>query len=332
VSCKQRPVLKGDWWLIGSRPAELKDLPEIDQNPDPRDIEMVDHHVFQDDDGKWHLWGCVRNTPVGRVLYHWDADSLTDSPWRCTKELIRIDRSYGECENDGVSEQIQSPFIVKHDGRFYMFYGGVNVKIEGVESKDSDSHLYASKFQCQMCLMISEDGKKWVRHKNSDGQSRVFCGPGATRDPSLIKIDDVWFCYYTGFHGGDTKNVGVYLRTSQNLIDWSDAKLVHYDEYFGHHFAMNECPAVVKHDDLYYLFVTESYYKKRTHVFCSADPYDFGVDDYTDNYDGNDYYAGRIKVAAPEIIVDGEGCEYITSNHNPPGGTMMTRLGWVDIS
>ncbi len=330
---RMRPVLAGEWNLIGQPPLELNDLPKIDQKPDPRDIEMVDHHIFQDDDGKWHLWGCVRNTPVGRVLYHWDADKITDSPWRCTKEHIRIDRSYGECENEGTSEQIQSPFIVKHEGKFYMFYGGVHAKTdENVKIEDSKSHLYASLHDCQMCLMISDDGKKWERYKNEKGQSRVFCGPGATRDPSLIQIDGLWYMYYTGFHT-DPNSAGVYLRTSQNLIDWSEPKIVHYDEHFGHHHAMNECPTVIKHDDLYYLFVTESYYKKRTHIWCSADPTDFGVDDYADadNYDGNDYYIGRMKAAAPEIIVDENGDEYITSNHDPLGGTLITKLGWTEI-
>ena len=327
---KMRPVLVGPWWLIGQAPKELNDLPKIDQNPDPRPIEMVDHHVFQDDSGKWHLWGCVRNTPVGRVLYHWDADSLTDSPWRCTKDVIRIDRSCGECENDGTSEQIQSPFIVKHEGKFYMLYGGVHAKTEGDAVHDSDSHLIASKHCCQMCLMISDDGNEWTRYKNKDGLSRIFCGPGAARDPSLIRIDDLWYCYYTGFHDADPERAGVYLRTSRDLMDWSEPQLVHYDEHFGHHHAMNECPTVVKRDGLYYLFVTENYYKKRTHIFCSADPRAFGVDDGTDKYDGNDYYVGRMKVAAPEIVVDEEGNEYITSNHDPAGGTMMSRMGWVE--
>jgi hypothetical protein len=35
---------------------------------DPPQHQCVDHHVFQGLDGAWYLWGCIRGTPVGRVL------------------------------------------------------------------------------------------------------------------------------------------------------------------------------------------------------------------------------------------------------------------------
>ena len=71
---KVRPVLVGDWWLIGRAPTEHL------QPQGGKKIEPVDHHLFKGSDGHWHLWGCVRNTEVGRVLYHWQAADLTDSP------------------------------------------------------------------------------------------------------------------------------------------------------------------------------------------------------------------------------------------------------------
>ena len=33
------------------------------------------------------------------------------------------------------------------------------------------------------------DGRIWTRHRNEDGLSRLFLGPGETRDPCLIRID-----------------------------------------------------------------------------------------------------------------------------------------------
>ena len=50
--------------------------------------EPVDHHVFQSRDGAWHLWGCIRGTAVGRVLYHWESDSLEKEHWTQTGEVI----------------------------------------------------------------------------------------------------------------------------------------------------------------------------------------------------------------------------------------------------
>ena len=159
----------------------------------------------------------------------------------------------------------------------------------------------------------------------------MFVGPGAVRDPSLIKVGDTWHIYYTGYHDGDTTKAGVYMRTSKDLINWSDWTLAHYDEHYSHHYAMCECPTVVFRDGYYYLFRTENYFKGRTHVFRSQDPGDFGVDDYSDrDFPAYEYYVGRIRVGAPEIVTDAEGNDYITSNHDPKTGTYMCRLRWID--
>ena len=98
-----RPRVVGDWWLVGPSPDldsilegplvrkqrySLKDQPEKDA--------PVDHHAFCGQDGIWHMWGCVRNSSVGRVLYHWEADEITQSPWRMTGEVIRADHAAGE--------------------------------------------------------------------------------------------------------------------------------------------------------------------------------------------------------------------------------------------
>ncbi len=326
IKKRMRPVLKSEWWRIGRSPDLSKVLPATKEGAKPH--EMVDHHVFQDDNGKWHLWGCIRACSVGRVLYHWQTDDITDNNWECTGEMLRCDRSYGECCNNGSTEQIQSPFIVKHNGRFYMLFGGVEVETDAWTN--TETKLAASFRVAQMCLMTSDDGLNWTRYKNEKGQSRVFVGPGATRDPALIKIGELWHCYYAGFHDGNPMNAGVYLRTSKNLINWSDWKLVHYDEHFHHHKYMAECPTVIKHNDYYYLFITEHYAKARSYVFCSKDPTDFGVDDGRADYDVNDYFVGVIKSAASEIITDINGKEYITSNHDLPSGTLMANLDWIE--
>ena len=71
TNAKLRPVLEGDFWLIGPSPA-LPELATGAQEAEPPHHECVDHHVYQSADGAWHLWGCIRKTPVGRVLYHWE--------------------------------------------------------------------------------------------------------------------------------------------------------------------------------------------------------------------------------------------------------------------
>ena len=106
-----RPVLDGDFWLLGPSP----DLSALVPGQGEQVHECVDHHVYQGADGAWHLWGCIRKTPVGRILYHWEGETLAEGPWRLTGEIIRADREAGESLEDWRGEEwIQSPFVMEH--------------------------------------------------------------------------------------------------------------------------------------------------------------------------------------------------------------------------
>lgn len=323
---KLRPVLDSDFWMLGPSPTML-DLPRLVapvRNPALPDgaptHECVDHHVFQSTDGTWHLWGCIRKTTVGRILYHWEGRSLTEGLWHPTEEIIRVDRSAGESLADNNGEEcIQSPFVVVTGGTYVMFYGGdgsgVNEAGTAVPADDPD-------MAGQMCAMMSPDGRRWRRYRNAAGQSRVFVGPMAARDPCLLNIDGLWHLYYAGRHGHADGQAGFYVRTSSALLHWSDRRLVHLDSRYGGHPWQTECPHVVYREGYYYLFRTVHYATSETHVFCSEDPLDFGIGDASARY------VGPIAVAAPEIIIDDGGKEFITSNHNLSGGTMLCRLKW----
>ena len=175
---------------------------------------------------------------------------------------------------------------------------------------------------CQMCLMTSTDGRSWTRHRDARGYSRLFLGPGETRDPCLIQVDSKWILYYAGYHDDDPQQAGFYARTSIDLLHWSDWRLVHQDRFYGPGRWDTECPHVVYREGLYYLFRTEDYASARTHVFCSENPFDFGIGDASARY------VCTIAVSAPEIVVDASGNEYITSNHDLQGGTRLFRLKW----
>ncbi len=353
VKRKLKPELYDDWWLIGPPPPVSKEIPaeipktaeEIEKiceafgmskedclkyadkeaNKESR-FEPVDHHIFQADDGNWHLWGCVRGTGYGRILYHWKAKNLTDSPWEKTGEFIRCDPEVGECIDDWRGQEwIQSPYIVKENGKYYMFYGGHSTGRDssGVPAGGMSEDMFKS--ESQICLMISDDGLKWERHLFEDGLSRLFIGPGETRDPSLIKVDDTWYMYYAGYEGGDLRGQGgIFMRTSKDLIHWSDYKVAHRDPTFGPSSWDHECPHVVYREGYFYLFRTESYWEARTYVYRSDDPRDFG----TNAESAQDLYVGRIAIAAPEIY-QADGIEYVSSNHDPAAGTQMSRLRWV---
>jgi hypothetical protein len=257
------------------------------------------------------------------VLSHWEADRLADRHWRRTGEMIRADRPAGEClrESDG-KEWLQSPYVVRNGGTYYMFYGG---HCTGLDAEGKPAEAGNERNEGQVCLMTSHDGLRWTRHDDGEGRSRVFIGPGETRDPCLIRIGGLWHIYYAGYHDGRRANPGYYLRTSEDLLCWSNWELVHQDFEFGAWSWNTECPHVVERGGRLYLFRTEDYASRKSHVFRSTDPHDFGVGD------ASEHYVCPFPVAAPEMVVDAEGSEYITSNHNLAGGTMICRLAWKEV-
>jgi len=333
---KSKPILDGKYWMIGDNP----DLGNLNgKKPYPgfsigETQECVDHHIFQTEDGSWHLWGCIRSTAVGRILYHWKAESLTRKHWKQTGEYIRADASYGESlQDDGYSdlnkdEIIQSPFIIHNNGLYYMFYGGGPTRTDllGHSLPKDDPGI-----TWQICLMTSKDGKNWTRLQNKDGHSRLFKGPGFVRDPCVLKIEmeneNLWLLYYAGYFDNNLYKPAFFVRTSKDLISWSDNMIIHYDisGMFGSGSCSCECPHVAKREGYYYLFRTEHYPSGKTHVFRSENPFDFGI------VNARDKFVCSIYCAAPEIIVDSKtGEEYITSNHDLTSGTQICKLKWVN--
>jgi hypothetical protein len=118
------------------------------------------------------------------------------------------------------------------------------------------------------------------------------------------------------------------VRTSGDLLEWSDWTLVHRDPTFtGRSGKVSrgsaECPYVLQKDGYFYLFRTIDYYRCDTAVFRSEDPTDFGIGD------AGAHFVGRLPCGAPEFYeVDGQ--EYVSSSHAPLFGEMMCRLCWVD--
>ena len=334
---KLRPQLGGPWWLIGPNPdftgkleGEAEHRAAYEKGSIGEHNAAVDHHIVRDQYGTYHLWGCVRATAVGRVLYHWESDDLTRAPWRDTGEFIRADAAAGESIDDWFGQEwLQSPYFVEVDGTYYMFYGGHRAGIDATGkrvsgwSNDNTDHRSDPSLQ-QICLMTSADGRSWTRHRNADGASRLFLGPGETRDPCLIQIDGVWHMYYAGYFDYDKpeEGAGFAVRTSTDLITWSDWQLVHRDPRNGAGRTQAECPFVIYKEGYYYLFRTVDYYHSNTLVFRSEDPCDFGIGDASSKL------VGRIPCAAAEIYTFDDR-EYLSSSHDPQVGEMICQLKWV---
>jgi hypothetical protein len=301
-----RPVLGKESRLIAPAPDLMPHGLQPAEGTPGREINHPnDHTVFQARDGTWHIWTCVRHTNVGRVLCHWETDDFFSAPWRLRRDVIRADRTAGESRVDYKGQEfIQSPVVVLHEGRYYMLYGGYAT---GLDAAGRPTGNY-DRMENQLSLMTSPDGRNWTRHRNVQGFSRVFAGPGAVRDPCVVKFGDTWFCYYAGHHDADRDNVAIYVRTSPDLVNWSEWRIVHKDTNIAGLIPSqsHESPFVVERDGYYYLFRTLGRHKGVL-VFRSRDPFDFGTGDMRDRA------ITHLPLMAPEIVTGPDGQDYITS-------------------
>ena len=74
-------------------------------------------------------------------------------------------------------ESVQSPFVFKDGGVYHLFYGDWN----------------------HICRATSSDGKTFTRVVGPDGKTGMF-GEGIgnfTRDPMVLRIGGIYYCYYT---------------------------------------------------------------------------------------------------------------------------------------
>ena len=286
------PTITGDWRTIAQDP-DLGPLTSPDQEP-------VDFGIWQAADGSWQLWSCLRKTRCGgqtRLFFRWEADRLTDPDWRALGIAMQADPGVGETPGG-----LQSPFVLKADGLYHMLYG------------DWES----------ICLATSSDGRIFTRHCGPHGRPALFTeGPGAnTRDPMVLRIGDLYHCYYTAFPNNQG---GVYCRTSSDLRVWSESKVVAFGGSAGTGPSAAECPFVVyeEHSACYYLFRTQRYgLDAQTTVYRSRDPLYFGIDD------DDGYRVCTMPVAAPEVIAHDGKC-YLACLLPDLKGIRIAPLEWL---
>jgi len=292
------PQIDGPWWTVAGNP-DLGEYTSAEQQP-------VDFALWQAADGSWQLWSCIRHTKVGgntRLFYGWEGKSLTNKNWKPRGIMMKGTPKYGESIGG-----LQAPHVIRKNGTFHMFYGDWN----------------------HICMATSTDGKHFKRVLGEDGKAGMFGqGPGElTRDPMILKVGDRYHCYYTAHSSRSPKknHRGVnYCRTSKDLRNWSDARIVAEGSAYGSGPYCAECPHVVYHppSKRYFLFNTQRYgQRNHTTVYRSADPLHFGIND--DNKE-----VATLPVAAPEIILH-QGQYYIAALLPSLDGIRIARLKWVE--
>ena len=267
------PQIDGEFWQVAGDP-DLGKYTTAKQQP-------VDFGIWQAADGTWQLWSCIRSTATPgktRLFYRWQGKSLTDKDWTPMGIAMMADPNFGETEGG-----LQAPFVIKQGSDYVMFYGGWD-------------HIAMAK---------SKDGKTFARQLTPAGVSGMFGEQtgGNTRDPMVLKIGSLYYCYYTA---GPNRQGADYVRTSKDMIHWSPSQKVSYGGSPGSGPWSAECPFVYHHkaSGYYYLLRNQFYgeHAKFT-VYRSKNPLDFGKDN-------DQYLVETMPYAAPEII-ESEGQTYI---------------------
>ena len=287
------PAIDGEWWQIAGNP-DLGALTSDEQQP-------VDFGIWQAADGTWQLWSCIRKTKETgktRLFHRWEGKSLFDKNWEPLGIAMRADTTLGE-EAGGM----QAPYVLTYQNKYLMFYGDWN----------------------RICLAESEDGKHFQRVLH-DGSPALFGDPSETntRDAMVLRKNRQWYCFYTAHPNMDGK---VFLRTSQDLSNWSQSMVVAYGGQAGKgKLWFAECPFVTEPESgNYYLFRTQSYGSAesppKTSIYHSTDLTYFGVDD-------DSGFVGTLEVAAPEVFKF-ENKWYIAALMPDLKGIRVARLSWI---
>ncbi len=284
------PQLDGQPWTIAHSP-DLGALTSEKQQP-------VDFAIWQAADKSWQLCSCIRATKTPgktRLLFRWEGKNLTDTDWKPQGIFMQADPTLGETQGG-----LQAPFVVREADQFFMFYGDWE----------------------NICLAISGDGKVFNRRIFPNGKTGMFSQglDTNTRDPMVIRIGELWHCYYTAYP--DRKGA-VFCRTSKDFSQWSEPKTVAAGGEAGDGPFSAECPFVVQIDSDFYLFRTQKYGSEAaTRVYHSRDPLDFGVDH------DEGHLLSKLDVAAPEIF-QRDGQRYIAFLRADLKGIQLAKLKWA---
>jgi hypothetical protein len=289
------PVLEGQSWQVTTMP----NLGELN-GPNLNKQDIVDHGFIEAANGKWQLWACIRGTAAGRILYRWEADSLTQRIWEEKGIALRSDTVWGE--QAAPQERLQAPHFMKIGDKYYCFYNSKEVRV-----------------------LTSPDGENYTRLPDGRGANCLYHANGVCtgRDVMVLKDDSLYYLYSTITYSmtGDWNESYIIVRTSTDLKHWSDYTVVSEGGKAGNGPVSAESPFVVKINNLYYLFRASSITFK-TYVYCSETPYNFGV-----NNDSK--MVAELPLKAPELI-QWKGQWYI-SDLADFRGIRMFKLKWEKV-
>lgn len=201
-------------------------------------------HSFIEKDGVMHVF-----YNIGYIGYLWDQRFVDTLGHATSTDLVNweihapaLTTQEGEFDN----YQIWSPAVVEFEGKYWMFYTGVNFNIAQA-----------------ICLAVSDDLYNWERVSgNPILTPGAWCPWDASkwsdcRDSMVFKDDDGTFYMYYCSWFVDTDGAGkpaVGTAVSHDFLHWEDRGPIWLPDVS--HAA--ESPYVIKHNGIYYLFYTNA--------------------------------------------------------------------------
>lgn len=262
-----------------------------------RIIHYPGHHlndfcIFRDRDGVWHGIGIVGTGTWDseRSLFHSSSRSL-DAPFE-NHEPLFVANPPG-----GLAPQKHAPFVVEREGTY---------------------HLYYRRPPGTIMLVRTDDPWRW------EGLGEMVFEERDARDVCILEHEGRFLIYYCQSCLVDgTLRACVMVRTSTDLVAWSDARIAHHDAPAAHSFL--ESPFVVKRPEGFHLFVCHRQIGRRiTVVVFSEDPFCFPP--------GREHWLTILAPAHAAEIVEDEGAMHLAAVSGPVGPGYPEDGGWVEIA
>ncbi|MHB9011437.1 MAG: family 43 glycosylhydrolase, partial [Ignavibacteriaceae bacterium] len=152
-----------------------------------------------------------------------------------------------------------APYILRYNGKYWMFYAGVNKNSCEAIGLATSNNLYDWKRYTKNPVIKTGHWGLWDSTKWSD-----------CRDPMVLQDGDTFYCYYCAGRTNpktQTHEYCVGISSSKDLLTWKDEGFIRLKNSLE---TPPESPFVVKRNGMYYLFYTS--YKYGTVYTTSRHP------------------------------------------------------------
>lgn len=307
---------------LGIHAAQILEQARCFQQVYAPDGRYVNDHCFCEDAGGalhlFHITGKRGGGPydAGNEETFGHAQTRDLLAWQARADVLSIDPA-----KPYEAHHIFAPFVIRHNGCYYLYYAGVN-----------QQRMHES-----MCLAVSDDLEHWIKHpanpvfRPSRQWAEYEPGSGVwgcCRDPHILRHPRYGFILYyvTWMKGTLGRLAAIGAAVSDNLISWQDAGPVLVRERAEEYSTTSmESPCVIERDGQYYLF-----YKHRdeTRLVVSADPLRF-----TDQEDRwfSPAHAAEIFQYRGEWLISSCSRDVLDVRHSATDrtrGLFLARLDW----